>query len=49
MQKYLLGGIGMDREIKRDYYLEKLISKKENGVIKVITGLRRVGKFSFRK
>ncbi len=30
--------------IKRDFYLEKLISKKENGLIKVITGLRRVGK-----
>lgn len=31
-------------EIKRDYYLNKLINKKENGLIKVITGIRRCGK-----
>ena len=31
-------------EIKRDIYLQKLISKKQNGLIKVITGLRRCGK-----
>ncbi len=31
-------------EIKRDLYLNKLISKKENGLIKVITGIRRCGK-----
>jgi len=31
-------------EIKRDYYLNKLISKKENGLIKIITGIRRCGK-----
>lgn len=30
--------------IKRDRYLRKLISKKENGLIKVITGVRRCGK-----
>lgn len=30
--------------IKRDRYLNKLISKKENGFIKVITGIRRCGK-----
>lgn len=30
--------------IKRDIYLDKLISKKHNGLIKVITGLRRCGK-----
>ncbi len=30
--------------IKRDSYLQKLISKKENGMIKVITGIRRCGK-----
>lgn len=30
--------------IKRDLYLNKLISKKENGLIKVITGIRRCGK-----
>ncbi len=31
-------------EIKRDFYLNKLIEKKWNGRIKIITGLRRVGK-----
>lgn len=31
-------------EIKRDYYLKKLIAKKHNGMIKVITGMRRCGK-----
>ena len=31
-------------EIKRDYYLKKLISKENNGLVKVITGLRRSGK-----
>ena len=30
--------------IERNYYLNKLISKKENGLIKVITGIRRCGK-----
>ena len=31
-------------EIKRDRYLNFLISKKHNGLIKVITGMRRCGK-----
>lgn len=31
-------------EIKRDRYLNRLISKKFNGLIKVITGIRRSGK-----
>ena len=31
-------------EIRRDYYLNKLISRKGNGLIKVITGVRRCGK-----
>lgn len=31
-------------EIKRDRYLQKLISKQNNGLIKVITGIRRSGK-----
>ena len=30
--------------IQRDYYLQKLIDRKENGMIKVITGIRRCGK-----
>ena len=31
-------------EIKRDYYLNKLISKRNNKLIKVVTGIRRCGK-----
>ena len=31
-------------EIKRDRYLDTLISKEHNGLIKVITGMRRCGK-----
>ena len=31
-------------EIKRDYYLQKLIDRKNNNLIKVITGIRRCGK-----
>ena len=31
-------------EIRRDTYLNKLISKRHNGLIKVITGVRRCGK-----
>ncbi len=31
-------------EIKRDKYLKKLISKRNNGLIKIITGIRRCGK-----
>lgn len=31
-------------EIKRDRYLKKLIDKRNNGLIKVITGIRRCGK-----
>ena len=34
----------MEVSIKRDAYLKKLIDKRENGAIKVITGLRRSGK-----
>lgn len=32
------------KTIKRDIYLNKLISRKENGLIKIITGIRRCGK-----
>ena len=32
------------KEIKRDNYLNKLIARKENNLIKIITGIRRSGK-----
>ncbi len=31
-------------EIKRDYYLKELINRLDNGLIKIITGIRRCGK-----
>lgn len=31
-------------EIKRNFYLDKLIKRKNNGLVKVITGIRRCGK-----
>lgn len=31
-------------EIRRDFYLDKLVKRKNNGLIKVITGIRRCGK-----
>lgn len=31
-------------EIKRDVYLDRLVARKQNGFIKVITGIRRCGK-----
>lgn len=34
----------MSNEIKRDYYLEQLISRQGNGLIKIITGIGRCGK-----
>ncbi len=32
------------REIKREIYMTKLINRKENGLIKILTGIRRCGK-----
>lgn len=34
----------MNNTIKRDLYLQRLIERKENGLIKIITGIRRCGK-----
>lgn len=34
----------MLKKIERPMYLDRLISKKENGMIKIITGIRRCGK-----
>lgn len=34
----------MEKEIKRDYYLEQLVSRRGNGLIKIVTGIRRCGK-----
>ena len=31
-------------EIKRDYYLSKLIQHRKNGLVKIVTGVRRCGK-----
>ena len=31
-------------QIKRDVYLNKIIDRRENGLIKIITGIRRCGK-----
>ena len=41
-QKNLIKGVKM--EIKRDLYLTKLINRMNNGLIKVVTGIRRCGK-----
>lgn len=34
----------MVKEIKRDYYLEQLIKREGNGLIKIVTEIRRCGK-----
>ena len=34
----------MEKLIQRNRYLQKLIDRKENGLVKVITGIRRCGK-----
>ena len=30
----------MDKEIKRDYYLEQMIKRKDNKLTKIVTGIR---------
>ncbi len=42
--KYLTGVIAMEIAISRDYYLEQIMKRKNNGLIKVVTGIRRCGK-----
>ena len=34
----------LDMEIKRDMYLQRLVASRHNGMIKVVTGIRRCGK-----
>lgn len=34
----------MEIEIERDYYLEQIMKRKNNGLIKVVIGIRRCGK-----
>ncbi|MCM1243820.1 MAG: ATP-binding protein [Roseburia sp.] len=34
----------METEIKRDYYLEQMLKRKKNSLIKIVTGIRRCGK-----
>ena len=34
-------------EIRRDFYLDKLIKRKNNGLIKVITGILTVNIYDF--
>ena len=31
-------------DIKRDRYLQQLIESRQNGLVKVVTGIRRCGK-----
>ena len=31
-------------QVKRDIFLKRLVSRRNNGMVKVITGLRRCGK-----
>ena len=42
--KNLLQKTGRTMEIKRERYLEKLIKHRHNGLVKIITGIRRCGK-----
>ena len=44
VQSHLFSEWRAHMEIKRDIYLDKLIRKKKNGLIKVVTGVRRCGK-----
>lgn len=36
--------LSVDMIIQRDTYLQKLIAKRHNGKIKIVTGIRRCGK-----
>ena len=37
----------MVKEIKRDYYLEQLINREGNGLIKIVTGIKKMWKIIF--
>lgn len=39
----------MEQVIQRDRYVAELLNRKENGLIKVITGIRRCGYLCDRK
>ena len=43
MQKSIAKKV-VNMEIKRNFYLDKLIKRQNNGLVKVITGIRRCGK-----
>ncbi len=44
LRAYYWNGRDMLEQIKRDIYLNRLIDRRENGMIKVVTGIRRWGK-----
>lgn len=44
MRKYAKIYRDVNVQINRNKYLNQLISKKENGLIKIVTGIRRSGK-----
>ncbi len=37
------------KPIKRDLYLNRLIERRENGLIKVVTGIRRCGEYHLQR
>ena len=42
-QKFVMERYG-NMEIKREFYLNELITRMDNGLIKIVTGIRRCGK-----
>jgi predicted AAA+ superfamily ATPase len=39
-----LAKLGLDKEKQREKYLDDLVVRMDNGMIKVVTGVRRCGK-----